>query len=305
MANLAFSDLQNETYAHTGLDSTNTTNQTNVNRWINYVQQDLCARWPWPFMEARASINTVTDYTTGTITIANGATTITGNGTAFNATHANGQYYIQFSGSNDWYLVTAYNSPTSINIEDAFQGGNQNAATYILRKRYYSLPSTVDRVVDILNQATPLKLIQVDARSLDDLRPNPQSTNASYGYLMWGIDTSGNIQVVPYPYPSDQRIFELKIIKRPTDMVASTDTPSIPNKYAHVLAWGAIAVGFAFLRKLDIAEEWNTKFETRVANMKMEYRMSEDMQPIMKSIDSVQRAKWIQMPEQYPVITSG
>lgn len=302
MANLTFSDLENEVYAHTGLDSSDSTNTTNVDRWLNYSQQDICARWPWPFLESRESIITVPDYTTGTISVSSGSATVTGVGTTFTSIMGtSGQYWIQFSGSNDWYLITARSSNTSITIEQVYQGTtNLSAATFIVRKRYYSLSSSCDRVVDILNQATPLKLIQVDPRTIDDLRPNPQSTNSSYGYIMWGIDSSGNVQVIPYPFPSDARVFELKTIKRPTDGAIS-----LPNKYAHIIAWGAIAVGYAFLRKLDLAQAWSAKFEQRLAQMRSEYRMSEDQQPIMRSIDSVQRAKFIQMPEQYPVVTSG
>ena len=37
MANLTFSNLVSEVMAHLGLDSTDSTNQTNVYRWINYV----------------------------------------------------------------------------------------------------------------------------------------------------------------------------------------------------------------------------------------------------------------------------
>lgn len=302
MANLTFSDLQNEVFAHTGLDPTDTSNQANVTRWLNYVQQDICARWPWPFMENRVSMLTVPDYTTGTVSVNSGSTTVNGSGTNFNSTNAgNLQFWIQFTGSNDWYLINTQNSTTQIVIEQPYQGTtNLVNTTYIIRKRYYSVASTVDRIVDVINQATPMKLIQVDPRTIDDLRPNPQSTNAPYGYLMWGIDQSGSVQLVPYPYPSDARVFELKVILRPVDGAVS-----VPNKYAHIIAWGGISVGFAYLRKFDDAQAWSNKVEQRIAQMKGEYRMSEDNQQIMRSIDSVQRAKWIQMPEMYPVVTSG
>ena len=301
MANLTFSDLQNEVYAHCGLDSTDTTNQANVTRWLNYVQNDICARWPWPFMESREAIVTVPDYITGTVSINSGSTTVTGSGTTFTSTMAAGQYWIQFSGSNDWYKIVTYSSATSIAVEENYQGlTNLSGSKFIIRKRYYSLSSSCDRVVDILNQATPLKLIQVDSRTADDLYPNPQSTNTSYGYIMWGTDSSGNIQVIPYPYPSDARVFELKTIQRPTD-----GSVSVPNKYAHIVAWAAISVGFAYIRKFDEAASWNQKVEQRIAQMKGEYRMSEDFQPVFRSIDSIQGTKFISFPEQYPVVMGG
>ena len=306
MANLQFSDLQNEVYAQTGLDSTDTTNQTNVKRWLNYVQQDLCSRYPWPFMNSRESIVTVPDYLTGTVSINTGSQTVTGSGTTFTATHGNGNYFIQFLGANDWYKVTAYNSATSLTVEQPYQPTtNAVNVTYTLRQIFYSLSSNLDRVVDIRNWNTPLKLFHTDPRLIDDLRPNPESTNAPYGYVTWMIDSSGNIQISPYPFPSDARLFEIRSIKRPVDMSGSTDLPTIPNKYAHILAFGATAVGYAFLRKWDGADAWSKKFDARVQAMKSEYRMSEDNQHMFRSIDSVQRSKWLSFPEQYPTINSG
>ena len=80
MANLTFSDLQNETFAQTGLDSTDSTNTANVNRWINYTQQDLCARYEWPFMEGRESVVTIPDYSTGTVSVSSGSNAVVGVG---------------------------------------------------------------------------------------------------------------------------------------------------------------------------------------------------------------------------------
>jgi hypothetical protein len=300
MANLTFANLQDEVYAHSGLDSTDSTNQTNVSRWLNYVQQDICSRWPWTFMESRESIVTVPDYTTGTVSVTSGSTTVNGTLTVFTTTMAAGQYYIQFDGSNDWYKIATRVSDLQITIENGYAGTSDlTDSTFIVRKFFYSLSSACDRIIDIRNWNTPLKLTNVDPRTLDDLRPNPQSTNSSYGYLCWGYDSSGNVQVSPYPFPSDARILELRTIKRPTD-----DAISVPNKYAHLIAWGALAISFAFLRRFDVAQVWNAKFEQRIGEMKIEYRLTEDEQQVMKSIDSVTRSKWLSLPESYPVVMS-
>lgn len=303
MANLTFADLENEVYAHANLDSTDTATQTNVDRWLNYTQQDLCSRWPWPFMESRESIVTVPDYTTGTISVSNGGTTVTGSGTNFQGPSVQGNVtpsFIQFSGANDWYGVSSVNSTTSLTIDTAYQGTTLSGATYIYRRMYYNLSANCDRIVDVRNWTTPLKLVQVDPRTIDDLRPNPQSTNSSYGYMTWGIDSTGRINISPYPFPSDARVFEVRTIRRPTD-----GSVSIPNKYAHVIAWGATSIAWAYKKNLEMAGGWSAKFEQRVTQMRSEYRMSEDNQVILRSIDSGQRSKWIQMPEQYPAVTGG
>jgi len=309
MSNLTFTDLQNEVYDHTGIDSSDSGNQTRVARWLNYVQRDLCARWPWPWMLGRQSLVTIPDYYTGTCSVNAGATSVTGIGTSWAAASTDGgvasDYYIQFSTANDWYHVTAIGSTTSITLENAYQQStNFVSGTYTLRRWFYHLASNTDEVIDIRNWNTPVKLIQVDLRFIDDLRPNPQSTNAPYGYMMFGTDSSGNTVFTPYPFPSDSRLFEFRVKVRPTDMSSGGDLPTVPPKYAHVIAWGAIAIALAYQKRPE-AVSWSEKYEQRIAQMKGEYKQSRDWQPILKSIDSVQRSKWIQMPEQYPVITSG
>lgn len=301
MANLTFADLENECYAHLGLDSADATNQANVDRWLNYTQQDICSQWPWSFMESRESIVTVPDYSTGTVSVPAGSATVTGVGTTFTAVMGAGQYYIQFAGANDWYKITARASNTSITIEQPYQPTtNASGAAFIVRKRWYSLSSACDRILDIVNWNTPVKLVEVDPRTVDDFYANPQSTNSTYAYFPYGVDSSGNIQISPYPFPSDARLLEIKTRIRPTD-----GSISIPNKYAMTIAWGALSVGFAYLRKFDMAQAWNAKYMAQIAMMKKMMGLSTDYQPILRSIDSGQQTRWIQLPPQYPGMNSG
>lgn len=289
----------------TQLDPAGNAYSTDVLRWINYVQQDVCARRPWTFMESSEQIPTVSDYTTGTVSINSGSTSGTGSGTAFTSTQTG--YYIQFAGANDWYKFTQTGA-TTFTIDQPYQAkANATNVTFTLRKFYYSLSSSCDRILNIVNWDTPLRMLQVDFKTTSELNPLAQSTNTSYAYTPWGYDSSGNIQIIPYPFPSDNRILQIKTIQRPTDFVNSTDTPSIPNKYAHLLSWGAIAIGYMFKGKewLEMSQAWNAKFEQRLSDMKAEYRLSEDYQPILRSIDSIQRTKWIQFPGQWPTLVGA
>lgn len=306
MANLTFIDFQNEVYDQCGLDSADTNNQTRVKRWINFVQQDICARWPWTFLLGREAIATIPDYTTGTVSVNSASTALTGSGTAFTATQGDGTYFIQLSSASDWYRVSAQISGTSLTLEKAYAPTtNATNLTYTLRKFFYSLSSSADEVMDVRNWNTPVKLIQCDFRTIDLINPLVQSTNAPYAYMMFGTDSSGNQVFSPYPFPTDARLFEFRTRKRPTDMSGNTDLPSIPNKYAHLISFGAVAVGMAYLRKFDEASAWNVKFETRLDQMKKEYRQSGDYQPILGSIDSISRSRWIQFPASYPVVTGN
>lgn len=305
MAALTFATLQLEVFDQTGLDSTDTANQTRVQRWLNFVQQDICARWPWNFLRSRESIVTVIDEKTGTVSVATGGTTVTGVGTSFSTSNDPGKF-IQFAGANDWYAISAVASTTSLTIATPYQPTpSLSAGTYTVRKFFYSLSSACDRICDVKNWNTPLKLDELFPRDVDFAQPNPQSTNTSYGFIPYGYDASNNVQIIPYPFPSDARLFEIKTFKRPTDMSSGSDLPALPNKWAHIITFGANAIAFAYLRKMDISAAWDAKFETKIEDMMAQERTSEDSSPVLQSIDSGMGSSenWLQMPDQYPNVT--
>lgn len=305
MAALTFGVLQTEVFDQTGLDSTDVNNQTRVQRWLNLIQQDICARWPWNFLRSRESIVTVIDYTTGTVSVNSGSTTVTGTGTTFTSIQGSGQYYIQFSGANDWYQITAQGSGTSLTMSPAYTPStNATNVTYTIRKFFYSLSSSCDRICDVKNWNTPLKLDEMFPRDVDFVQPNPQASNTSYGFIPYGYDSSNNVQIIPYPFPSDARLFEIKTFKRPTDMVLPNDLPTLPNKWAHIIAFGANSLGYAYKRQADMATLWEKTFETKIVDMMSQERTSEDSSPILQSIDSGAGSSenWLQMPSQFPTI---
>lgn len=291
---LTYANLEQECYDQLALDSAS---QTAVDRWLNIAQNDLCGRWPWSFMYGRESIVTVVDKTAGTVSVSAGGTAVTGVSTAFASTDIGS--FIQFAGENDWYAITAVTPATSLTIGTSYaQTANLSGGTYIIRKFFYSLSSSADRIIDIRSWNTPVKLVQIDARSLDSVVPLMPATGATYAYIAYGVDTSGNIRITPYPFPSSPQLLEVRTTTKPVDGAIS-----IPNKYAQVMAWGAIAQGFAFLRKLDLAGAWNSKYEGAIAQMKRDDRRSEDYQPILQSIDGFPSTSWQTLPGSYPIVT--
>lgn len=302
---MQFSVMQTECFQQLGLDSSDSTNIANVKRWLNMVQQDIAGRWPWNFLRGREAIATIIDKTAGTVSVSAAGTAVAGVSTAF-ATPADVGKFIQFQGANDWYEVTAVGGTTSLTIGTAYQGTTSlSAGTYILRKFFYSLSSSADRIIDIRNWNTPLKLIEVDPRTLDDRRPNPQSSGTSSAFIAYGYDSSGNLQISPYPFPNDGRLLEFRTLKRLSDMSADADLSVIPAKWHNVVVWGALALGFAFERKWDASGYWNQEYEKKIIDMLKQQRTSEDDQPVLKAIDSVARGNFVRLPDQYPSIGPG
>lgn len=298
-----FSTLQTEVFTQAGLDSGNATNVSNVKRWINIVQQDIAGRWPWPFLQSRESLGTIPDYTTGTAAVSSGGTAVTGTGTTWTATHGDGNYFIQFSGALDWYKVASRSSNTSITLATAYQGtAALTTATFILRKFFYSMSSSVDRILDIRNWNTPVKLIQTTYGVVDYMRPNPQGTNSVVAYVAFGLDSSGNVQLTPFGFPSDARLLEIRFLKRLTDLSASGDLSVIPVKWHHVITFGATAMAFMFLRRSEMAAQWATTYEKKIDDMKKEMRLSIDDTDVLKSMDQYTHSNWLRLPEQFPMV---
>lgn len=248
-------------------------------------------------MLGRETVVTVVDKTAGTVSVSASGTTVTGVSTTFASTDVGS--FIQFQGENDWYQIATVTPTTSLTITTAYAQTSNLAAgsTYRIRKFFYSLSSSADRIIDIRNWNTPVKLVQIDARTLDSFIPLMPATGFTQAYVAYGVDSSGNLQITPYPFPSDARLLEIRTTTRPVDGAIS-----IPNKYAQVMAWGAIAQGFAFLRKMDMATVWNAKYEAAINQMKKNDRRSEDYQPVLQSIDAASSNNFQSLPGNYPVV---
>jgi hypothetical protein len=294
-----FTTLQTEVYQQTGLDSSDATNISNVKRWINIVQQDIASRWPWPFLQAREALRTVIDLT-GTAGCTLGNANITDN----NFQIGSGQvgYFMQFSSGLDWYQIATTAGPNFASLDAAFVD-TTGTYSYIVRKFFYSLSSSVDRILDIRNWDTPVKLIQMDYGTLDYMRPNPQATNSVVAYITYGVDSSGNTRIIPYGFPNDLRLLDVKYIKRLSDLSSGADISGIPVKWHHVIIFGACAIAFMYLRKTDFADRWANLYEKKIDDMKKENHLSLDDTDVLKPVDQSQYSNFIRLPEQFPLIT--
>jgi hypothetical protein len=304
-----FSILQAEVASQSNLDLTNVNIQTSIARWLNITQQDIVGRWPWNFLRGEENLTTVADYKTGTVSVPSGGTTVTGVGTTFTTAMADGTYKIQFAGALDWYTIATYVSATSITIGTAYAPASAlSAGTFTIRRMYYPLSSNCDRIIDAKNNNTPIKMFETDMRTLDSVSPTLNSTNNSYAFVAWTTNTAagsayfGNTMIQLYPFPSDSRLIWVKTLLRASDLLAATDVSVIPAKWHHILIWGACALAFMYKREAEVATLWKTEYEHKIEEMMLQGKLSEDDAPVLKSVDSVARGSFIQMPGNYPVV---
>lgn len=296
-----FGVMQTEMFQQAGLDSADTTVISNVKRWLNFSQQDIAMRYPWPFLRTRESIATVVDKTAGTVSVTAGATSVTGSGTNFTASDVGS--YIQFDGANDWYRVSARSSTTAITIDTAYAPtANLSAATYTLRKFLYSLSSSVDRILDIKNWEKAIRFVNTDFGTLDWITGANMASGGPSAYAMYGLDSSGNIQLTFYPFPTTPQIYEVRYLKRLSDLSADADLSVIPVKWHHVIVEGALIYAFQYLRKFDLVKNWTEYYASHLSTMMQNCKESLDEVPVLRAIDQFHKSDWIRLPGEFPVL---
>lgn len=117
------------------------------------------------------------DYTTGTVTVVNGSTAITGAGTTWTPT-TNSQLesrWIQISqtaGDNLWYQVQSVNSTNSITLYQPYQGINVSGGSYTLGQ----MPLVAEDFQDMI----PWKVLQYYFTSIVDNEKKAEEYKAIY-----------------------------------------------------------------------------------------------------------------------------
>ena len=306
MSTMAFSTLQAELASMLRLDVSDPTHATVLKRWINLADDDIHSRYDWPWALEREIVQTVADVTTGTVAVAAGGTTVTGTSTAFDTTLDVGKY-IQFSSSNDWYKVTAVASTTSLTIEAAYVGSSAlSAGTYKLRKTFYSVSSSVEKVLTARQMVSPVKLELVHYRSLDKWRPNQTANGNPVVYVIWGYDSSNRWTFTLDPVPDAIMNIEVRFKKKRTDLSADGDVPATPEKWKGVILDGALARGYEYVRKdpFDANDKRSelalARFERGIDRMISDSEPESDWEPQIRNPDvglSVQNI--LQLPSKY------
>jgi len=227
-------------------------------------------------------VQTVVDYTTGTVAT-NGTTAITFSATI---TASKAGQYIQFSSSSDWYKITAHTGGTATATLEIAALYTAAAATYTIRKFYYSTDSAVDRIISIKQAVLPYQLIETGPEYFDSFNPGHLASGTPRIYMPSGIDSSGYPQFQLWPNPDAAINLSIEYLKTATDLSADADVSVIPAKWhTSVLLEGAKVEAYEFLddtrQALSIQQ-----FNAGIEEMKTEYETSLHRHRVMTSADN-------------------
>jgi hypothetical protein len=163
-----------------------------------------------------ARINLQTAYTTGTIAVANGSSTVTLTSGTWPTWAASGEVRID----GVWCPVLTRDSSTVLTLRSAWNGTAVTAGTYILAQFAYTLPSDLQRLDQFLDDKNrPWRSAPVSLATL-------QTTKAawSYGQATPSMHAIGKDKVWVWPYPTSATLMNVLYYRRPAKLASGSDT---------------------------------------------------------------------------------
>jgi hypothetical protein len=253
-----YGDLENRVRVASGITATD--NQ--AKRYVNIALQDMHLgfdyRFPWA--ERSATLLTQPQYTTGTCTIAQGGTSLTGSSTAWNTAgtfgvknmRSNGK--IRVAGSLTPYTIQTVSSDTAATLAQTFAESSQTTASYVYYENEYALAADFLRPIDMQQFSFEISIDLISRNEfrrryptnsvpgtptvacITDLAPSGNTTPVRHVRFERPPSTAMNI---PYTYITSYLATTTAGVAQ-AQMVDDTDEPIIPLRYRHALVYHAL-----------------------------------------------------------------
>lgn len=253
-----YTGLQNRVRVTTGVTAT----ENQAKRYINIALQDMHMgfdyRFPWA--EREAILVTQPEYTTGTLSVSQGGTTLTGSSTAWNTANAfsvnnmrvGGK--IQISGGNEVYEISAVGSDTSATISSQFVPDDVSGGSYKYFEDEYSLASDFLRPVDVRRFSNTMNIELISRtefrrrypRNVITGRPaiatiidKPPSGNTTLVRKIRFYQPPDKAYMLPYDYITSNLVTASDGSAQ-TSFSADADEPIVPLRYRHAIVLHAL-----------------------------------------------------------------
>lgn len=255
-----YTDLQNRVRDATSVTAT----QNIAKRYINIALQDMHIgggeKLPWA--ERDSILVTQPLYTTGTVTIAQGSTTLTGTSTLWTTTNVFGVANVRaggklvLAGSAEIYEVSAVGGAGSLTLRSRFVGSDITDSSYIYFEDEYALASDFLRPIDLQRfsqGATAVPLI--DRREFRRIFPRNSTTGAPrVSYIGDEAPASNTTPIrhihfspapdralmIPYTYVTANLVTSSTGTAQ-TTFSADSDEPIVPMRYRMAIVLHALA----------------------------------------------------------------
>lgn len=239
-----------------------TTKRAAILQFCNNTYQEICMGKHWAWMFATYDISIFGPNETGTVSATNNLQTITGTGTAFDATDVKAKLYVE--GVNSVYNVSEVDSTTSLTLETKWANDDVADAAFKLYKVQYRLPVEVDQIRAMVIDELNLKLVPVgnqEFRRLQAENPTLEGCPRYYTLIRRDVDDDGQF-VEFFPMPDRDYNVHLDYSVRILGLEDSDDCyPIIPDRYRVVLFYGALAQFYRYMNDTTSAQLADADFK--------------------------------------------
>lgn len=133
----------------------NETVKSLLTKMFNLRHQDFNNRFPWPWREKTTVIQSISNYKDGTVTVANGSRTVTGNGTVW--TSAMEGRFFKLNREGEFYEILDVVSGTELTLKEPYLDNSGSSLEYLIWHRYYDLPPDIPLNSNLLVWNYPYK----------------------------------------------------------------------------------------------------------------------------------------------------
>jgi len=255
-----YTDLMNRVRVTTGQTATD----TQAKRYINTALHDMHLGFDYklPWCERQSTLITMAPYTTGTVSISVGSTTLTGSSTAWNTANSYGVNNMRaggkvtVSGTTDIYRVSSVASDTSATLATRYVASSAaSGAEYRYFEDEYALASDFLRPVDFQKFSDSYDIPIISRTEFRRRFPRPNVSGRPKVACLMDEGFSGSTtpvrKVVFYPYPDAAYIIPYAYITNAvgvssaganlTSLSSDTDEPIVPLRYRHAIVLHALA----------------------------------------------------------------
>jgi len=254
-----YTDLQNRVRIQTGV----TASENQAKRYVNIALHDMHVgfdyRFPWAERNARLIVRA--SYTTGTVSISKGSTTLTGVSTAwttidvFSIANARANGKVLISGSRVPYVVTSVDGATTITLSSRFTEADVAAgSSYTYFEDEYALASDFLRSVDAQTFSDEANIDLIGRTEFRRRYPNNVALGRSAIASIVDAAPSGSTtpirrvklhppsstaMTIPYAYVTSNLAVSSAGVAA-SSLSAATDEPIVPLRYRHVIVLHAL-----------------------------------------------------------------
>src|SRR3990167_2778503 len=155
-------------------------------RGLNIYHKDLNNRYLWPWRTKRMSLQTVENYTTGSVQVTSGSRTVAGSGTLW--TVSMNRRLIRLDRDTQWHEILIVNSATEIILKEPYIGESGSSLSYKIWKKYYTLDQDVPHLSTVAMSQWPYKSGPIPRSEFDNSFASPDLSGIPRAWAWSGID---------------------------------------------------------------------------------------------------------------------